>query len=221
MGIFSGAVSATWYRTDGTCPSDARERFQRALKRYGFRPINAEKGESQSVGWVDPRDILSTDLNWDRLSVGPYVFLGMRVDRKAVPGVLFKAHMRKALKELAKEKKTSRISRTEKRAVEERVAAALLRESSPSVSVQEAVWNTATGEVWFGATAKSANEGFQEMFALTFEMELLPANPLIRAVELARIAGHPEGLASLRPSFWGTGPHVAAIHDVTTIGQEG
>lgn len=220
MPFTSGTISASCYRTDQACPSDARERFNRSLRRYAFHPINPEKGESQSAGWVDPRNILTTPLNWDHLTVGPYVFLGLRVDKKSVPSALLKAGVRQALRELAKEKKTQRISRTEKKAIEERIGGELLREASPSVAIYEAVWNTATGEVFFGATSKSLNEAFMEIFALTFELELIPNHPLARANDLAAAGGHPEGVSALRPSFWGSGANIAAIHDIESIGEE-
>lgn len=220
MPFTSGTISASCYRTEQPCPSDARERFNRTLQRWAFKPINAEKGESQSAGWVDPRNILATPLNWDHLTVGPYVFLGLRIDKKSVPSALLKAKVRQALRDIAKEKKIQRISRTEKKAIEERISGELLKQASPSVAIYEAVWNTATGEVFFGATSKGLNEGFMEIFGHTFEMELIPNHPLARATELATSVGHPEGVGALRPSFWGTGSQVAAIHDIESIGEE-
>lgn len=221
MPILNGTISACCYRTDTTCPPDARERYNRALQRHAFRPIDAEKGETQSAGWVDPRNILASPLTWDRLSVGPYVFLGLRVDKKSVPGPLLKARLRQALREVAKEKKTTRISRTEKKAIEEQVTADLLRQASPSVAIYEASWNTATGELLIAATSKGVNEGFMEVFAHTFEMELEPAHPLARSTELAARAGHPEGLGDIRESHWGKGARIAAIHNLESVGEGG
>ncbi len=221
MPFTSGTLSATAYRTGTPCPSDARERFKRSLHRHAFKPIDAEKGETQSIGWADPRNILSPSLSWDHLTVGPYLFLGLRVDRKTIPSMLLKARVREALRELAKEKKVQRISRTEKKAVEERIAGELLRQASPSVAVCEAVWNTASGEVFFAASSRGVNEAFVELFAQTFDIELLPNHPLARATEIASAVGHPEGLSELRPSFWGVGPRIAAVHDVQSVGEEG
>lgn len=210
MPVFSGTLTASWYRVGRPCPPDARERFDRPLARHAFKPINADKGEKQSAGWVDPRDILATSIHWDQLSVGPYLFLGLRVDRKSISPVLLKAHLRRELRKLAKEKKGVRLGKTEKKLLAEKIQADLLRQASPSVVVHEAVWNTATGDVFFATASQKTNEEFSELFAATFDTELFPHFPLARIKELADEAGLTEGLVELQPAYWGSGPR--AIH---------
>jgi len=208
MPFTSGTITAAAYRTERPCPPDARERFGRTLARHAFKPINPDKGEILSIGWVDPHNILSGSVKWDQISSGPYVFLGLRTDKKSVPGSLLRAHVREALRQVAREKKTHRLSRTERDAIRERITADLIRQTSPSTSIHEAVWNTATGEVLFSTSARAANDAFMELFQTTFDLLLLGNHPIARAQETAASLGRPEGLRRLPPSFWGTGPRI-------------
>ena len=212
MPFTSGTISATWYRVDRDFPKDAREQFDITLKRYAFTPIDSSKGEVESMGWVDSRDILNPKLLWDLVTLGKYAFLGLRFDRKTVSATLLKAHIREELRRVAREKKARQISRTERKIIMEQVKATLLRKASPSVAVYEASWNTETGDVLFGSSSKSANERFCEQFAMTFDIELFPHHPLARVDDIAEEEGLGMQLDKVQPSFWGSGRRVAAVH---------
>ncbi len=208
MPFSSGTITATRYRASDPCPPDAAKKFTPEMNRQGWRPIQADKGEMQSFGWVDPRNPLSTRLDWDRQTLGAYLFLMVRIDRKSLPAALLKAHVREALRALAKEKKGRQIPRAERRALEEKVAADLLRQVSPSVAFYEAVWNTATGDVYFAAASRFANDVFNDLFVSTFSLDLLAACPMAVAGETAESLGmEAGGLAHLKPAFWGAAHH--------------
>lgn len=203
MPFFHGSISASWYRAGRPAPPDARERYARNIARYSFKPINADKGEKDAFGWVDPRNILADSLNWDQLAIGPYLFLGFRVDRKSVPPALLKAHIRETIRQTMREKKKASLSRSEKKIIQDKVTADLLRISSPSVAIHEAVWNTATSDVFFGSSSRSLNESFMELFLSTFDIELFPYHPLARVQDTAAGLGTGGSVDALRPSFWG------------------
>jgi hypothetical protein len=179
--ILSGAFSGRRHRVDGKIPAKPSERFDKALRRHAFSPIDATSDRTRAVGWVNPRQILDSRVRWDKIVFGPHVVLGLRIDQRTVSRPILRARVAQAQAERRRERPGGKVSREERTEIAKVIEADLLRQTPPSTTVHELAWNTQTGRMWFSSTAQRANEEMTELFERTFDLTPVPLVPFTLA----------------------------------------
>ncbi|MEQ8822207.1 MAG: recombination-associated protein RdgC [Sumerlaeia bacterium] len=179
MPFRQGALSVRRYILQTEPPEGYERTATMAIRRYLYRPINADRGERESFGWVNPRRPLLEKFTWEDLADGPLVFLGVRRDRKAVSPALFKARKEELFLRVKEERGVERISRQQRLALEEQLTNEMLKETSPTVAFTELVWDRASGEVLMGSTSKTLCERMADLFFSTFDVRLVPQFPAL------------------------------------------
>ena len=200
MPLIHGSISFRQFHVEGDRTGDLRRSFEASLRRYSFRPIAVEKGETRSVGWVNPRQVLDADVSMDKLMIGPWVLLALRQDRMALNARLFRARRDLALADAAAKAKKTRLSKNERQAVEEQVRLEMMRHQTPSTQIIEAAWRPDDEVAYVAASSEAAVMMFSEMFTVTFSLSLVPAVAAVRALKWAEANGAADVLADLTPT---------------------
>lgn len=201
MPILAGSLSTRVWRVTDALPPQFSDTFERNLKRYAFKPINADKGQLRSMGWVNIRQVLDANLTMKKVLFDNVIALALRVDRVAINQRLFRATLAQEIAKALREKRESGgLTREQRTAIEDDVRMKLLKEQPPSMSVYEVAWHLESGNVFFSATGDKLNAEFSDLFTETFNMSLEPQFPFLRAQRLAKKARIEQELLELLPS---------------------
>ncbi|MDK2973496.1 MAG: hypothetical protein PWP23_3251 [Candidatus Sumerlaeota bacterium] len=205
MPFRSGALSVRRFVVDGELPETFFRTATMAVRRYAYKPIDAERGERESFGWVNPRDVLAEKFEWEDLVDGNLVLLGVRRDRKAFNKVLYKARRDRLFADVRRERAIERLSRQNRLAIEEELTVRMLSEVTPTISFTELVWDLNTGDVFVGATSKALCERLAELFASTFDLTLVPRFPSMMGYEFMAQQGLEENFHAATAAVAGQG----------------
>lgn len=189
MPFRSGGLSVRRYLVLGEVPKTLPQTATLAMRRYTFRPINEERGEKESFGWVNPRQLLAENFTYEEIVDGPHMLLGVRRDRKNFSQVLFRARREELIEDTKKERKLQKISRQQRLALEEQLTIQMLRETSPQSSFSELVWDMNSNIVLMGATSNTLCERVQEVFEATFDLKLRPMYPALIGADFIAAQG--------------------------------
>jgi len=181
MPLTAGTVTARTWRVLETIPQNFKELFERNLQRQAFRPIDPERGELESMGWVNARQMLDSNLNLSKVLFGNLIVLGLRVDKLVINQKLFRATLRQEIGRKLRELERERLSREEKLVIEDKVRMDLIKRTQPNTNVYEMVWRLETGHVFFGSTSEKLNQSFSDLFSETFQVSIEPQFPFLRA----------------------------------------
>jgi DNA recombination-dependent growth factor C len=181
MPLTSGTVTCRVYTLSDRPKGQFLAEALAEAKRFAFRPPQAERGQTRSIGWVNIRNVLDADLNPEKMQFEDFVVLGLRVDKVSVNARVLKAHFMEAVQKALKEKRKTQLGREERAALLEQVRTRLLAKQTPSTSVYEMAWNTKTHRVYFAATSESLNAEFCDLFHDTFHSTPIPLFPYLRA----------------------------------------
>lgn len=195
MPFRSGSLSVRRHSVLDEVPESFDRTATMALRRYAWRPIDADRGEQESFGWVNPRQPLSDDLIWEDFLDGHLAFLAVRRDRKTFSKVLFRARREALYERSRKEKGLTRLTRQHRLALDEQLRIEMLREVTPVSTFTELVWDRNTGEVLLHATGKSLCERIADLFHATFDLRLRPHFPALTGYAFISEQGLEENFA--------------------------
>lgn len=181
MGLINGGLTYKKYRVADEVPKNFKETVVNQLPKYVFRDINPKTNPEVSVGWVHPFNALDTRLSLEKVLFGKYIILGLRKDKKSIPGLLLKATLTDAARAQMKERHGRKLSREEMASLKEVVKEKLLSSVSPTTALFEAVWNYETQDVYFSSQALKPSIEFAELFEETFGLALEEVNLVQRA----------------------------------------
>lgn len=187
--ILSGSFSGRRFRVGGTPPPDPAKQFAKALTRDAFKPIELTTDRTESVGWVNPRQLLDSEVTWDKVLFDDVVVLGLRSDQRKISRTMLRARIAQAENERRSERGGMKIGREERNDLKKAIEADLLRQTPPSTNVHEVAWDTHTRVLWFSATAQGAAEKMQDIFERTFGLTLTPLGPHTLADEHVQRVG--------------------------------
>ena len=179
MGVLKGTITTRRYRVLGDLPGDFRDRYRESLVGHAFRAAASRTYAEEVVGWVEIGNLLDTRFeDLDHWMMDSYVVLGLRVNKKSVPGTLLRAHVAKAAREWCEAEGRTRCPAKVKAELREKLEDDLLARSLPKVSVYELVWNLDEGWLAFHNTSDRVNDRMRTLFFRTFGHRLLPDSPL-------------------------------------------
>ncbi len=195
MPFRSGTLSVRRYIVTSERPEALDKTATMAIRRHGYRPIDARRGERESFGWVNPRRLLEAEFEWHDLTDGHLALLAVRRDRKSFSRALFLARRDQAIERVKKEKALTRLTRQHRLAIEEELTIQMLNETTPAVAITEMMWDLNTNEVFIGATGRSLCERIADLFTSTFDLKLQPLFPALRGYRMLAEQGLEEEFA--------------------------
>jgi hypothetical protein len=200
MPLTSGSLSARVWRVLDPLPPNFAEMFERNLSRHGFRPIDPEKGELQSIGWVNIRQPLDSRLTMEKVLVRNHILLGLRLDKLSINQRIFRATLAQEIAKAVREKKRDSLSSEERLVLEDKVRLDLIKRTQPATTIHEVAWKLESGQVWFTASSQRLAGIFSDLFAETFQVTIEPQLPFLRARAWAERQGCARELLELLPA---------------------
>jgi len=156
-----------------------RDDFERGLAEQAFRePASSSRGE-ETVGWVLPDNLLCTEFDQrDRWLFDHYLVVGLRIDKKVLPGPLLRAHVDLRTQAWCQENQRAHCPAAVRTDIRSAVEADLLARSLPRVQMIPVCWHLGEGWVVVHSTSVRVNDVFRTLFRNTFGVVPEPASPL-------------------------------------------
>jgi hypothetical protein len=180
MSFLNNSTSFTRFRiTDEVSEGLLREIPDR-LRRFAFQDID-ELPEDRAYGWASFEDML--DVTWSEnppRKGGDYAAFSLRLETRRVPPGVLKKHLGLALKREGEELRRagkSYVSRERKKELKEQVLLKLKQRFLPVPAEFQVIWNISRNEIWLASTRRQILELFQELFALSFELDVERLTP--------------------------------------------
>lgn len=182
MGAIRGSISYALYYVEGAPEDTQRNDWLDRIREFQFQPLEPSAEDDQSMGWCVVDRMLDLDFTPERVFNGPYLSLGLRVDRWSLPGALLKALIEERCEALMAQKQKLRLSRSERELVREVVVRELKERLLPAASLVDMVWNLDSGQVRFWTQSNARCELFEELFESTFGVRLVRAGAYTHAM---------------------------------------
>jgi DNA recombination-dependent growth factor C len=200
MPLTTGSITCRAYFLAVAPTHDVLAEGMRDLQRHSFAPPQLDRGQTRTLGWVNPRNLLDNHLAPEKILFEDFLVLGLRIDKVSLNSRMVKAYYNEAVVQALKDKRKQGLGREERLAIMEKVKMDLLARQTPSTSVYEMAWNLKTHRVYFSATSESLNLEFCDLFSDTFHTSLTPLYPFLRAETKAQKEGLMEALLESLPA---------------------
>jgi len=181
MGALTGPLSTTQLYVRGELPKNMRRSFMERVALRTFRPLDPEEEAEERAGWCALGQPFDLDLSPDKLFNGPYLTLGLRVDRYRFPARVVQAELAKASHAALQKSGHEQLSRSQKTELKRKVIAALRRRYFPNMIGVDLVWNLDAGEAFFWSQSRSLLERLGALFELCFGLTLVENGPFVAA----------------------------------------
>ena len=206
MGALTGPMSTTKFFVRGDLPKNLRRSFMERIALRTFRPLDPDEEAEERAGWCALGTPFDLELSADKVFNGPYLSLGLRLDRYRFPARIVQAELAKASHAALAKSGNERLSRSQKTELKQRVLATLRRKYFPSMLAVDLVWNLDAGEVFFWSQSRGLIERLGALFELCFALVLVENSPFVAAERLfpAQRRAHLDQLE--RTAFHAEGP---------------
>lgn len=200
MGALKGSISFAKFYVRGDLPEGCRDSFVERIGLRAFRALTAEEDAEQRDGWCSIENPLDCELDHGKVFFNAYLNLGYRADRWVIPAPLFKAHFAEAERASLAKSGREKLGKREKEELKVTLSRKLRRQLIPAMKVIDLSWNLDTGVVRFWNQSARVHEALSELFAETFQLELVPESPYTAAAEIGLSAAHARAFEDLRPT---------------------
>jgi hypothetical protein len=180
MGLKKGVVSFTRFRVANPLPDNFSVLFDEKIRAFSFRNFFLEN-EEKSMGWTGFQDILDTGFSYASHSLGDYRIFSLRVDRKAIPGALFRLRFLQEQQKVLAERETKRLYREEKNALRDTIRQELLKRTPSVPSLYDICWSLSGGMVYVFSHAGKVLDDFQDFFRETLDMDAVLHCPWVES----------------------------------------
>ena len=197
MGALSGSMSASRFQVRGDLPKDVRRAYVERIRLRTFEPLAADEEAEERAGWCGLAQPFDLELTASKLFQGPYLTLGVRVDKYRFPPAVLNAELSAASQALRAKNGQEHLSRTQKTELRTRVVQRLRRKYLPSMRAFDVVWNLDKKELysWSGSAALTGH--LEALFELSFGLELVPSSPWVDALSLLTLPEQRKRLAGV------------------------
>jgi recombination associated protein RdgC len=179
MGALNGSLSASKFYVEGDLPKDIRRSYMDRIRLRLFTPLRVDEEAEERVGWCAMGQALDLELAPDKVFNGPYLTLGLRIDRYRFPPAVVKAELANAARALREKRGQEKLSKTQKDEVAQRVKLGLRRRYPPGMQVVDLVWNLDRKELFFFSQGAGLRERLAALFELSFGLELVLDSPYV------------------------------------------
>lgn len=202
MGLINGAATYTRFTVIERIPDDFQANANARLQRFMFRNIDPKVNAEKSVGWVHYENPMHTRFHFENTIIGEFIVLAMRIDRKAITPIMFKAQIQQQMSQWAQDPKNKgkKISREELNKLRDEIKSQMLAVVPPQTTVMEMVWNFSAGIVYFSSQSRKAIEEFVDLFGTTFELTLNELDLVTRTEDFLDRSALDVVFEDLRPS---------------------
>lgn len=176
MSFFTGSPSFRRFQVSQVPKHVDSPDFLQSIKPTIFSPL--KEAEEVALGWVSVSNLLETKLSYEKIFKDRFLVLGLRMDKRRAPSLIFKAYLDLEEKEFLKVKGSNRLSPEEKKQLKDRVKNRCAKEFPPGSQLYEVVWDFKKKRLYFSGTGNSVCTEMTKLFQATFGFELLPLDPI-------------------------------------------
>ncbi|MGE0478970.1 MAG: recombination-associated protein RdgC [Phycisphaerae bacterium] len=203
MAFASGPVSFQRFFMASAPAGQLTDAMERALAEHAFGQL-APGVDDVQIGWVGPRHLMDADLSADRICVGRFLLLALRIDRLRVPGSVLKSYVRQEEEDLLRDSGRDYLSKGERkrcreaaleRAEKERKSGSFRRMSAVPVLV-----DLSQATAYLGNTGAATSDKLMQLFRATFSRVLEPADAATIATKRMLAAKRSRALEHLAPA---------------------
>ena len=209
MGALKGTISYSKLFLRGEGPKVVDEDLVDRVALRAFRPLDASEDDEQRAGWVAIDNPFDFVIDRTKILYGPYLNLGLRVDRWRIPAPLFKAHFAEAERAHLAERGREKLSRREKDELRTFVQKRLRKMLVPSMKVVDMSWNLDTGVIRFWSNAPAMHDILGEIFEASFRMSFVPESPYTAGAALGLSDAELDAFDRLDPAIFHVEPQQA------------
>jgi len=202
MPFTSGRATFARYLVPGAPPSAEAVLEKLAGKAFTEQSIGAP--EEVELGWVGGEHIYDTRFDPARISFGPVLHFGLRIDTHRVPPEIKRAYRRMNEQAAEEEGPGDRASRRDRqeageatdRQIREELAEGRYRRSK----MVPVLWNLEGATLYLASTSDSAGEHLAKLFRETFDLTPAPLTAGTMAGQILRDRGRGRDYEDLKPS---------------------
>lgn len=181
MGALNGSMSTTQLFVRGELPKNLRRVFMERILLRKFKPLEPDEEAEERAGWCALGQPFDLDLSPDKVFNGPYLTLGLRVDRFRFPARVVQAELAKLSGAARQKSGSEQLSRAQKTELKRKVIASLRRRYFPNMQAVDLVWNLDAGEAFFWSQSPGLIERLSALFELCFALTLVENSPFVAA----------------------------------------
>lgn len=183
MKLIKGARTMRRYSIDGRpdqSDPDWLTQIQNQFQMHAFENAENNQRTEEQSGWVTGESLLDADFSrMDKWYLDPYIFGQFRVDKKALPGNLFRALFEMRVREWLNTNHKERIPKRDKDDIRDVLSAELYAKTLPKIKVVEFCWNIDQQYLILLNLSDAFNEKFCDHFYATFGLGLRAQTPLM------------------------------------------
>lgn len=202
MGFASGAISFRRYFIVGRFPKDVTDVFIESLRTHSFGRLGVTNDYMQ-VGWIGTGHLFESEIQAEKIALGRYVHLALRVDRYAPPASLVKSYVRQEEETMLAASGREYLSKGERKQAREAARLRVEQEARAGqfrrMSAFPLLIDLEGRSLLFGNLGSKANEKLIELFRETFGARLEIAEPERVAQQLMTAAGRERAIENLEP----------------------
>lgn len=203
MGLLSSTGSITRYRVKGQLKSPLIETIGKSLSKNKISDIDKSPME-KSVGWTSFKHPYHPDFTGSSFLLGTYFVFSLRVDKKTVPTKMIDKLYHIKVEQMSKQGGQPFLTKNEKKAIKEHVKSGLYLNTPATPSIFDLIWDYENSLVWFFTVLKSANDELEQLFAKSFNIQLIRLFPFTTAdLMIGLTDSEKDRLTKISPSsFW-------------------
>jgi len=193
MGFASGGVSFRRYQISGWQKGGMDEGAVAALKALAFGSLREASADGTEVGWIAPTHLFDSEIELDKITVGRFVHLAMRLDRLGAPPAVVRSYQRMeeeaALTASGQEFLSKKQRRDAKEAAQARADKEALSGQFRRITAHPLVIDLDDRIVYFASLGNGPHEKLISLFAKTFNARLTPLDASEQAGRIAEQRG--------------------------------
>ena len=194
MGFATGSITFRRYYICGNHPTSLSDEWFDAIAQRAFGRGGEAAADGIETGWIVPTHLFDVDLSSpERITVGRFVFLAIRLDRTAPPGAVVRSYRKMEEQAALHAGGRTTLSRAERaiagQAATERAQSEARRGMFRRIAAYPVLIDLQDGVVYLGNLGTTASDRFLALFADTFQTTLAPATAEEVAYRIADKAG--------------------------------
>jgi recombination associated protein RdgC len=197
MGAIHGSLTYSRFTIEDSLPRDFRNKFSQAVRLRTFEPLTPEDEDQERSGWCVVGRAFDLELTADKIYEGPYLVLGLRIDRWRIPSAMLKARIAELVDKARAKSGREKLPKREVAELKALAIAKLRRKTEPSSKVIDVCWQLETGVVRVWTHSKRVLDDCAALFEKTFGLTLIFESPYSAAIREGQGRAELEALKTL------------------------
>ena len=204
MSFASGSISYRRYQVSGPHPEAVDKEVIAALGKHAFGAGGKTSADGLEVGWIAPTHLFDTDIAAEKVSVGRFLHVAMRLDRLNPPPAVVRSYYQ--MEETAARQGAGKLklSPEERRRAKETAQARADQEARRGlfrrISAHSVVFDLENHAVYVGSLGNTVHDKLRILFANTFGATLVPMDVAELASQLTEQTGRHRSMEDAVPT---------------------